>query len=137
MDWKPYISVSPDVCHGKACFRGTRVMVSVVLDNLAAGLTPEQILKEYPSLERTPPPPPLDRRRASGAHPPRGPVTTRSARRDACRRAADPGDPVFTHTSLCVPLVCQLSPTRKPSSKIRPLSGVAFQSAHAGNAAGS
>ena len=50
MDWKQHISVSPDVCHGKACIRGTRVMVSVVLDNLAAGLTPEQILKEYPSL---------------------------------------------------------------------------------------
>jgi uncharacterized protein (DUF433 family) len=50
MDWKQHISVSPDVCHGKACIRGTRVMVSVVLENLAAGLTPEQILKEYPSL---------------------------------------------------------------------------------------
>ena len=50
MDWKQHISVSPDVCHGKACIRGTRVMVSVVLDNLAAGLTPEQILNEYPSL---------------------------------------------------------------------------------------
>jgi uncharacterized protein (DUF433 family) len=52
MDWKPHITASPDVCHGKACLRGTRVMVSVVLDNLAAGLTPEQILKEYPSLTR-------------------------------------------------------------------------------------
>jgi uncharacterized protein (DUF433 family) len=50
MDWKQHISVDPGVCHGKACIRGTRVMVSVVLDNLAAGLTPDQILKEYPSL---------------------------------------------------------------------------------------
>jgi uncharacterized protein (DUF433 family) len=50
MDWKQHISVDSDVCHGKACIRGTRVMVSVVLDNLAAGLTPDQILKEYPSL---------------------------------------------------------------------------------------
>ena len=50
MDWKQHISVDPAVCHGKACIRGTRIMVSVVLDNLAAGLTPEQILKEYPSL---------------------------------------------------------------------------------------
>ena len=50
MDWKQHISVDPAVCHGKACIRGTRIMVSVVLDNLAAGLTPEQILKEYSSL---------------------------------------------------------------------------------------
>lgn len=50
MDWKKHISVDPNVCHGKACIRGTRVMVSVVLDNLAAGQTPEDILKEYPSL---------------------------------------------------------------------------------------
>ncbi len=50
MDWRQHISVDPGVCHGKACIRGTRVMASVVLDNLAAGLTPDQILKEYPSL---------------------------------------------------------------------------------------
>ena len=50
MDWKKHITVDPDVCHGKACVRGTRVMVSVILDNLAAGLKPEEILKDYPSL---------------------------------------------------------------------------------------
>ena len=37
MTWTEYISVDPAVCHGKACIKGTRVMVSVVLDNLAAG----------------------------------------------------------------------------------------------------
>jgi uncharacterized protein (DUF433 family) len=50
MDWRMHITVDPNVCHGKACIRGTRVMVSVILDNLAAGLKPEEILKEYPSL---------------------------------------------------------------------------------------
>ncbi|MGH9891589.1 MAG: DUF433 domain-containing protein [bacterium] len=50
MDWKDHITVDPNVCHGKACIRGTRVMVSVILDNLAAGLKPEEILKDYPSL---------------------------------------------------------------------------------------
>jgi len=45
-----YISVDPAVCHGKACIKGTRVMVSVILDNLAAGLTSEQIQREYPSV---------------------------------------------------------------------------------------
>jgi uncharacterized protein (DUF433 family) len=50
MEWREWISVDPLVCHGKACIRGTRVMVSVVLDNLAAGLTPEEIVASYPSL---------------------------------------------------------------------------------------
>jgi uncharacterized protein (DUF433 family) len=50
MDWRNYITVDPNVCHGQACLKGTRVMVSVVLDNLAAGLTPDEILKSYPSL---------------------------------------------------------------------------------------
>lgn len=50
MDWREHITVDPKVCHGKACFKGTRVMVSVVLDNLAAGLGPEEILRSYPSL---------------------------------------------------------------------------------------
>ena len=44
MDWRERISVDPQVCHGKACIRGTRVMVSVILDNLAAG---EAIAHDY------------------------------------------------------------------------------------------
>ena len=50
MDWKLYISSDPQIMHGAVCFRGTRIPVSVVLDNLAAGETPERILDEYPSL---------------------------------------------------------------------------------------
>lgn len=50
MDWRDYITVDPKVCHGKACIKGTRVMVSVVLDNLAANVAPEEILRSYPSL---------------------------------------------------------------------------------------
>lgn len=53
MDWRDRIAVDPHVCHGKACVSsqgGTRVMVSVILDNLAAGVAHEQILKSYPSL---------------------------------------------------------------------------------------
>lgn len=50
MNWQDYITVDPNVCHGKACIKGTRIMVSVVLDNLAAGLKPDEILKSYPSL---------------------------------------------------------------------------------------
>ena len=50
MDWKKRIEVNPLVCHGRACIKGTRVMVSVILDNLSKGLNEETILKNYPSL---------------------------------------------------------------------------------------
>jgi uncharacterized protein (DUF433 family) len=50
MKWQDYITVEPDICHGKACLKGTRILVSVILDNLAAGLTPEEIQRSYPSL---------------------------------------------------------------------------------------
>lgn len=51
MHWTEHISVEPDVCHGKACIKGTRVMVSVILDNLAAGRTTEEIIHSYPSVQ--------------------------------------------------------------------------------------
>jgi uncharacterized protein (DUF433 family) len=50
MNWQAYITTDPMICHGKACMAGTRIMVSVVLDNLAAGVAPEEILVSYPSL---------------------------------------------------------------------------------------
>lgn len=49
-DWRDRISVDPNVCHGQACIAGTRVLVTVVLDNLAAGRTAEEILADYPSI---------------------------------------------------------------------------------------
>ena len=49
-DWKERISVNPRVCHGKACIRGTRIMVSVILDNVAGGISNEEILEDYPTL---------------------------------------------------------------------------------------
>lgn len=50
MDWRNYITVDPEICHGKACIKGTRIMVSVILDNLAAGLSINEILHSYPTL---------------------------------------------------------------------------------------
>ncbi|HEY2955856.1 MAG TPA: DUF433 domain-containing protein [Candidatus Eisenbacteria bacterium] len=50
MNWREHITVDPAICHGAPCFKGTRVMVSIVLDNLAAGRTVEEILRDYPSL---------------------------------------------------------------------------------------
>ena len=46
--WRERISVDPAVCHGRACIRGTRVMVSVLIDNLAAGTPRSEILRSYP-----------------------------------------------------------------------------------------
>ena len=51
MNWRERVTVDPLVCHGKACVKGTRIMVSVILDNLAAGLTESELLKSYPSLK--------------------------------------------------------------------------------------
>ncbi len=45
------ISIDPNVCFGKACIRGHRIWVSLILDLLAGGMTTNQILHEYPQLE--------------------------------------------------------------------------------------
>ena len=50
MNWRDRISSDPGVCHGRVCIKGTRVMVSVILDNLAAKLDAAAILRLYPSL---------------------------------------------------------------------------------------
>lgn len=52
MNLRSRITVDPHICHGKACVSGTRVPVSVVLDNLAAGVGLEEILHNYPSLHK-------------------------------------------------------------------------------------
>jgi len=44
------ISTDPQVMHGQAVLAGTRVPVSVILDCLAAGMTAEQIIAEYPAV---------------------------------------------------------------------------------------
>ena len=49
-EWKERISVDAGICHGKPCIRGTRIMVSVILDNLAEGLPVDEIVREYPPL---------------------------------------------------------------------------------------
>jgi len=50
MDWQRHISVDPNICHGQACVTGTRILVSVVLDNLAAGIPEDEIIASYPRL---------------------------------------------------------------------------------------
>jgi uncharacterized protein (DUF433 family) len=44
------ISINPNICFGKPCIRGHRIWVSLILDLLAAGMTTEEIIEEYPGL---------------------------------------------------------------------------------------
>lgn len=46
------ISINPKVCFGKPCIRGTRIWVSLILDFLANGMAMDEVLAEYPHLER-------------------------------------------------------------------------------------
>ena len=48
----PRISINPNVCHGQACIKGTRIPVHQIIHILANGDTIEELLTEYPSLER-------------------------------------------------------------------------------------
>ena len=45
-----WIVADPEICHGKPIFKGTRILVSDVLELLAAGESLETIVEEYPSL---------------------------------------------------------------------------------------
>ena len=49
MPWPERITVSPLVMHGKACIRGTRIPVAVMFAYLAYGLSPDDIIRSYPS----------------------------------------------------------------------------------------
>jgi uncharacterized protein (DUF433 family) len=51
IDWRKYLVTQPQVCHGKLCAAGTRVLVTNILDSLAEGATREEILRSYPSLQ--------------------------------------------------------------------------------------
>ena len=45
------ISVDPNVCFGRPCIKGTRIWVSLIVDNLAAGVNESEILAAYPQLK--------------------------------------------------------------------------------------
>lgn len=46
------ISVDPRICHGQACIKGTRIPVHQILHMLANGDTIDELLEDYPSLNR-------------------------------------------------------------------------------------
>ena len=51
-EWKDRIAFDANVCHGKSCIKGTRIIVSALLDYLSAGESEEEILHQYPVLKR-------------------------------------------------------------------------------------
>jgi uncharacterized protein (DUF433 family) len=51
-NWKDRIMINPNISHGRPCIKGTRVWVSLIVDNFAAGSSEDEILKAYPSLTR-------------------------------------------------------------------------------------
>ncbi|MEG4085026.1 DUF433 domain-containing protein [Microcoleus sp. POL10_C6] len=46
------LSIDSNICFGKPCIRGHRIWVSLILDFLASGMTLEELLEEYPGIER-------------------------------------------------------------------------------------
>ena len=50
-DWRHYLGIDPNVCAGELCAKGTRVLVTNILDSLAEGATQAEILRSYPTLE--------------------------------------------------------------------------------------
>jgi uncharacterized protein (DUF433 family) len=50
MDYTEYITITPDKRSGKPCIRGTRMTVVDVLEYLAGGMSPEEIVAEFPDL---------------------------------------------------------------------------------------
>jgi len=50
VNWRQHLTTDPRVCDGQLCARGTRVLVTNILDSLAEGSSREEVLGSYPSL---------------------------------------------------------------------------------------
>ena len=51
IEWREHLTSDPKVCQGQLCAKGTRVLVTNILDSLAEGASREEILRSYPSLK--------------------------------------------------------------------------------------
>ena len=49
-DWHNRILKDPDICFGRSCIRGTRIWASLIVDNLAEGVSEGEILEAYSQL---------------------------------------------------------------------------------------
>lgn len=52
MDYKEYIEINPEIRFGRPCLKGTRISVYDVLGWLASGMSIEEILEDFPQLNR-------------------------------------------------------------------------------------
>lgn len=48
-----FISINPEIMHGKPCIKGTRIPVSLVVAMLGDGMSEKEVLRQYPSLTAT------------------------------------------------------------------------------------
>jgi len=51
-NWNRYITINPRICNGKPVLKGTRIPLTVILDQLAAGCSFDDLLRKYPELSR-------------------------------------------------------------------------------------
>ena len=51
INWREHLASDPKICGGQLCAKGTRVLVTVILDSLAEGASREEIIHSYPSLQ--------------------------------------------------------------------------------------
>jgi uncharacterized protein (DUF433 family) len=51
-NWQKYISINPEIRSGKPCVTGTRITVSDVLSYLASGMSIEEVIEDFPSLDK-------------------------------------------------------------------------------------
>jgi uncharacterized protein (DUF433 family) len=50
--WQEHIIIDPDIHHGEPCIKGTRIPVAIIVGSLADGMTPEEVIEQYPQLDR-------------------------------------------------------------------------------------
>jgi uncharacterized protein (DUF433 family) len=51
IDWREYLTSDPAVCQGQLCAKGTRVLLTNILDSLAEGASREEVIRSYPTLQ--------------------------------------------------------------------------------------
>ena len=52
VDWHKFISVDPEIHHGEACIKGTRIPISMIVGGVADGMTFDEIIDSYPQLKK-------------------------------------------------------------------------------------
>lgn len=52
IDWRKFISGDPEIHHGEACIKGTRIPVSMIVGSVADGMSFDEIIDSYPQLKK-------------------------------------------------------------------------------------